>query len=311
MADRWSVAVFGRNEAPWLRDCLLALARAGDGMTMDVTVLLNGTTDASPAIAVAALREAALHGRVCLIDHADKANAFNQFLYRVRPEAETYFFVDAYAVVAPDALRQLARRLRERPAANGAAALPSTGRSAAALRRRMMEQPGLHGSLFALSGAFMQRLALEGLCLPLGLYRGDGLLGSFAMHDLDAHGGGWRDERLAMVPQATWAAPVLHPWRWRDARRQWRRLLQQARGRLQWLAIRQAIYDASRPADAAGFAALPVDADRLVLDWMAEAPERRPRWWRDPLAALALRRMRRVRLPTPPQLLPRVMAEIT
>jgi hypothetical protein len=296
---KWAVAVFGYNEAAWLPECLQALAKAGHDVPMDVTVVLNGSTDASPAVAVAALRRAGLRGRVCLIPHADKANAINQFVHELRPQAETYVFVDAYAIVAPDALRQLAGALDEAPTANGAAAVPSSGRSAARLRRQMLEQGGLHGSLFALRGCFVQRLALQGVRLPLGMYRGDGLLGSLALHDLDALGGGWQRERIAVQLQATWKAPTLKPWRWQDIRRMWRRSIQQGRGRLQWPAVRQAIYAPAPHAAASGFAALPAEADRLTLEWLAEAPaSRMPRWWRDPFAVLALRRMRHA--PPPP-----------
>ncbi|MCR0985118.1 glycosyltransferase [Roseomonas populi] len=288
----WAAAVFGRNEAAFIAGCIRALARAGEGRDLHVTVLLNGTTDASAALASAALHEAGLRGRVFLIPQADKANALNQFIHALRPRAETGFFVDAYAVVEPDALYRLAAGLREHPKAQAAAAVPSTGRSAAALRRRMRVEPGLHGSLFALRGGFLDRIAAAGLRLPLGFYRGDGLIGSLVMHDLDAARGGWRPERLLVEERATWSAPRLNPLRWQDARRHWHRLIQQGRGRLQWAALRDTLYAADGAAG--GFGAMPHNADRQVLEWIARAPAvREPRPWRDPFAALALRRMRR------------------
>ncbi|WP_338663922.1 glycosyltransferase family A protein [Pararoseomonas sp. SCSIO 73927] len=287
----WSAAVFGRNEAPFIAGCLRALAAAGSGRDLHVTVLLNGTTDDSAVRAAAALRGAGLRGRVFLIPQADKANALNHYIHALRPRAETGFFVDAYAAVEPDALTRLAAGLLAHPAARAAAAVPSTGRSAAALRRRMRAEPGLHGSLFALRGGFLDRIAAAGVRLPLGLYRGDGLIGSLVLHDLDTARGGWRTERLVVEERATWRAPRLNPLRWRDARRHLHRLVQQGRGRLQWTALKDALY----PADGreGGFRAMPGDADRHVLEWIARAPaEREPRPWRDPFAALALRRMR-------------------
>ncbi len=312
LPTEWSVAVFAYNEAAFLPKCLMALAKAGQGRAMEVTVLLNGSTDASPARAMAGLRAAGLRGSVYLIPHPDKSNAINQFLHAVRPDAETYIFVDAYAAVAPDALSLLADALRRAPSAQGAAAVPSTGRSAAKLRVEMELHGGLHGSLFALRGSFVARLAERGIRLPVGMYRGDGLIGSFLFHDLDALEGGWSRERVVVEPRATWSAPPLKPWRWQDARRQWRRMVQQGRGRLQWPAVRSAIYDRTRPPGEGGFAALPALADRKVLEWLASAPEeRRPRWWRDPFATLALRQMRRA--PPPPDaasLLPYLLLEV-
>lgn len=294
----WSAAIFGRNEAASIGACIAALAVAAQGQSLHLTILLNGTTDDSHRAAAIALRRSGLPGRILAIAEGDKANAFNQFIQHLRPEAELYFCVDAYARVAPDALRHLAKALHDHPLAQAAAAVPGTGRSAARLRAAMIRHPGLHGSLFALRGGFVARIAELGLALPVGLYRGDGLLGSFLLHDLDAGQGGWQGERIAVEPRATWAAPQLQPWRWRDWRRQWQRLIQQGRGRLQWAAIRALIYPH-------GFGALPADADACVLQSLDAA--RAPRLWRDPFAALALARMRRA--PPRQSLTPRLLSE--
>jgi glycosyltransferase involved in cell wall biosynthesis len=281
---RWCAVVFARNEAAAIGPCLHALARAGRGAELEVCVVLNGSTDASASVAAEALREARQRGRIWSIAEADKANAINQFVHALRPPAETCFFVDAYAAVAPDALAWLHAALEAAPAAQAAAAMPSTGLSARRLRRAMRRQPGLHGSLFALRGSFLDRMARQGLRLPLGFYRGDGLIGSLVLHDLDAMGGGWQEDRLVLEPRATWRVTPGRPWRLADLQRHWRRLIQQGRGRLQWPAIRAAIYPG-------GFEALPADADAHVLRWIGASAEA-PRLWRDPFAALALARMR-------------------
>jgi glycosyltransferase involved in cell wall biosynthesis len=309
----WAIAVFGYNEAASLPRCLEAVVRAGQGRTVDVTVVLNGSTDQSPDVAMAAMRRLGLRGRIALIPQADKSNAFNQYVHRLRVPAPFHVFVDAYAAITPDSLTWLARALHDAPEANGAAAVPSTGRSAAVLRQQMQKEPGLHGSLFMLRGSFLERMAAQNLRLPLNFYRGDGLIASLVLHDLDAHSGDWKPHRVVVEPRATWEGPVLRPWQWNDLRRYWRRQLQQARGRLQWPALRQVIYDPARPPGASGFAAMPAEADALVLSWIAESPaERTPRWSRDLFGALALRRMRRAPPPPPEErLLPRVLMEFT
>lgn len=299
-ATAWSAAIFGRNEAGSIGPCLDALAVAAHGHALHVTLLLNGTTDDSHREACVALRRSGLAARIYAIAEADKANAFNHFVQHLRPAAQTYFFVDAYARVAPDALQLLDQALAATPDAQAAAAVPRTGRSAARLREEMIRNPGLHGSLFALRGSFVERIAAMGLALPLGLYRGDGLIGSFVLHDLDAVNGGWHGARLVVEPRASWAAPQLQPWRWQDWRRQWHRMIQQGRGRLQWAALRARIYPH-------GFGALPVDADASVLQWLEEAEAHKPRPWRDPFAALALARMRQA--PPRQSLTPRLLSE--
>jgi hypothetical protein len=301
-AGPWSVAVFARNEAARIGDCLRALTRCDNAGRLNVTVLLNGTTDDSADVAASVLREAGVAGALYDIPHGDKSHAVNLFLHRLRPAAGIYMMMDGYAEIRPDAPTLLAHRLARRPDALAAAAVPSTGRSATALRRSMLEQPGLHGSLFALRGGFVERLTQAGLRLPRGLYRGDGLLGSMVLHDLDALGGGWIGSRIAVEPGASWGTPSSRPWRWRDLRRHGRRLMQQARGRLQTAALRSAIYSG-------GFSSLPDEADRMVLDWIAADPAgREPRPWRDPLAHLALARMRQSGpAPSPDELEPRLL----
>jgi len=296
-----SVAVFARNEAARIGPCLRALGDSRGIARPHVTVLLNGTSDRSAAAAAAALREADLAGRLIDIPHGDKSHAMNLFLHRLRPPAALYILMDGYAEVRPDALARLAERLARTPAAQAAAAVPSTGRSAAALRRGMLEYPGLHGSLFALRGGFVERLAAAGLRLPRGLYRGDGLLSSMVMHDLDALGSGWDTARIAVVPEASWVTPPGRPWRWRDLRRHLHRLQRQARGRLEMAALREVLYRE-------GFAGLPADARRMVLDWIAADPSRTPPPWRDPLARLALARLRQPSAdPSPEALEPRLL----
>ena len=300
MTLRWSATVFARNEAASLHGCLRALERAGTGADLHVTVLLNGSTDGSAVIAGRAMRDAGLRGGVWDVAHGDKANAFNQFVHRLRPRADIHFFVDGYAAVAPDALHRLAGRLRETPQAQAAAAVPSVGRSAARLRAGMIEAPGLHGSLFALRETFVARIAAAQLRLPIGFYRGDGLIGSFVLHDLDAASGGWIGSRIVVDADATWTMATPRGAHWRDAKRHWNRLVQQGRGRLQWAAIRDAIYPG-------GFGALPCDADSATLAWIAAAPAaRRPSLWRDPFAALAASRM--AAAPSGEALLPRLIS---
>ncbi|WP_439596822.1 hypothetical protein [Falsiroseomonas sp.] len=302
---RWSVAVFGRNEAARIGACLRAIARAGreagPDVALHVTVLLNGTTDGSPALAATALRAAGLEGAVYEVPHPDKSHALNLFLHALRPPAALYVCIDAYAEIWPDSLNRLAARLERQPEALAAAAVPSSGRSAAALRQGMLRHSGLHGSLFALRAAFVERLAAAGLRLPVGLYRGDGLLGSFLLHDLDAAQGGWEGWRIAVEPAASWTTPRWQPWRWQDLRRHLHRLVRQGRGRLESAALRSLIY-------AEGFAGLPADADAMLRDWIAADPRaRRPRPWRDPFAWLALARLRHAAPPCPDSLRPRLV----
>jgi hypothetical protein len=70
-----SVAVFARNEAAGLQDCLRALGPALDGLAAAITVVLNDTTDDS-AGAVRRFAESSPHPmRLFEIRFGDNSNA--------------------------------------------------------------------------------------------------------------------------------------------------------------------------------------------------------------------------------------------
>ncbi len=289
----WSIAVFARNEASSLRPCLDAIRAAIGSRRAMVDVVLNGCTDASPRVATEIAAQADIPVRVWQIGFADKSNAWNQFVHAIRPAAQTHFFVDAYATVRPNAFRLLQAELDLAPQAHAAAAVPSCGRSAAATREAMLANPALHGSLHALRGSFVERIAVAGLRLPVGMYRGDGLLGSMAMHDLDALTTPWNSWRIAVAGAATWQVRPLSPFRPADLRRYWNRRIQQARGRMEDAALRDCIYRT-------GFAGLPQNADAMLLEWLATTQAALPN---DRFSRLARQRLAEPREPGPAELL--------
>ncbi len=242
----WNVVVIARDEAERLDACLDRLAaelraRAGPapgGVNADrITVVLNGCRDASHEVTRRFAQASGLEVRGFEIAFADKSNAWNQYVHELAPMADLHIFVDGYTRVAPGSLAALAAALAADPHAHAASGLPG-GRGAAAYRRTVQRDGGLHGSLHALRGSFVERIRLAGLRLPVGLYRGDGLIGSFAMHDLDP-ATAWDPARVAQVERATWSAQAFAP---PDLWRHLRRRVNQARGRLESAAVKRIIY---------------------------------------------------------------------
>jgi hypothetical protein len=225
------------------------------------------------------------------IAFGDKANAWNQFTYSWRPDAYIYFFVDAYIAAHPKALASMAAVLQKKQNLNAATGVPTQGRSANMIADLMSKTGGLHGSLHALPCHFVQRIVKNQYRLPKGLYRGDGLIGSMAMHDLDPLGYPWRPDLVAVVGEATWDQRGLSVLRPSDLVRHWRRMIQQARGRLENAAIKSIIYRG-------GYGALPEFADDMIKEWLSQIPavERR-KYRRDPFTRLALDRIERGRRP--------------
>lgn len=296
----WQVAVFCHNERGRIAACLTSISAAIGSRRALITVIINGSTDGSEAVARAASAEIGVPVQIFSIPHADKSNAINCFLLdrRLRANADMYYFVDGYVTIARGAFRAMAARLAERPGAMAATGIAANGRTETRSRQATVEVGGMmHGQLYALRPDFIERMVAGGIRLPIGLYRGDGLLGSMAAHDLDALGQPWLNSRLIGVPEATFEIDALSLFRLRDLRRQFRRKVRQTRGRLENEAVKRVIYTS-------GYAALPSFADDMIRDFLAVHPMPRVPLLDHPFLVLALRHLRTATRPDPESLQP-------
>jgi glycosyltransferase involved in cell wall biosynthesis len=259
----WNVAVFCRNERWSIVRCIESIADASRDRRTLITLVVNGSSDDSAALALEAAERRGIPLAVFTIAHGDKANAINWFFHALREPARYYFFIDAYAKIGANALAVMEGLLAERPEAVAATGLAANGRTMVRdTARTMTEGSRLHGQLHALRPDFIDRLVARNLWLPIGLYYGDGLVGSMALHNLDPLRNGWEQQRIVHSPDATYEIPVLSPFRWRDLRRQFQRKVRQMRGRLQNLAIRSIVYEH-------GYEGLPDNADDMVKAYLA------------------------------------------
>ena len=282
---KFDIAVFAANEAGSLAPCIRALDRACHGNIGHISVILNGTTDNSiDLLRNLELSHASLDVYFCPLP--DKSNAINHFLYSIRdPAAHLHACVDAYVKVHHQALQALADALSTHPHAHIASGVPLTGRSAKAIIES--SGAGVRGNLFAMRPTFVERLVSAGLRLPIGLYRGDGLLGSFAMHDLDP-ANPWDTDRVVGVLDAYYSFKPLSVFRWRDIRRQYNRVIRQALGRVEIAAIQRIIYYDGSVGKPNGFSDLPSDGHEMVNEYLrsnVSFPPRPYRW----LARYAIR----------------------
>lgn len=266
MDIQFDVAVFAHSEGRTIRACVEALDRACEGRAARISVLLNGTTDDSIQVLQSLdLSHSVL--QVYLIPELDKSNAINQFLYVIRHRsAGVHFFVDGYATVTPGALRALADALAVDKHAYIASGVPLTGRSASAVADEVRQGKGnVRGALFAMRPEFASRIVAERICLPLGLYRGDGLLGAMAKHDLSVPNTPWDVSRVIGVLAGTYTFRPLSPFRWNDIKRQYRRKIRIALGKIQNEMIREIVYQN-------GFSALPHHSREFVIRWLQKQP---------------------------------------
>jgi len=296
-----SVTVFCHNEAARIGACLASIAAAGRNMRLGVTVIANGTTDRSIERAYKALRKGNLAGRIYSIAHADKSNAINHSFYTLRQPARLHVFIDAYAIIAPDSFQGFATMLSSHQEAVAATGVAGNGRTMQAATEETLKQGGrLHGQLHAFRPSFLDRLTAAGLRLPIGLYRGDGLLGSMACHDLDALRNPWENHRIKGTVEAVYRIPRLSPFRPGDIARQFRRKIRQMRGLMENAALSAIIYRE-------GFGALPATADEMIARWLAGGGSVAVSRSERPFMNLALRGVRRADIPPSADLEPRLV----
>jgi glycosyltransferase involved in cell wall biosynthesis len=257
---KYEIAVFGVNEASKIGACLSSIDQACQGTQSHVSVILNGTTDESVNI-IKALKFSNCLVSVYSISIADKANAINQFIYGLHQDADVCFFVDAYVRIGKSSLSAMALALQKNSHAVAASGIPLTGRSATATAENTMKGGVLNGQFYALRRTFLDALISMNIKLPLQLYRGDGLIGSLAAHNLDAMGTNWDNGRIIGVRQATFEITPLSPLKPADLKRQFRREIQQARGRVENQAIKSIIYTS-------GYTALPANANEMIRTWI-------------------------------------------
>jgi hypothetical protein len=198
--------------------------------------MANGCTDNTEAV-VRGYAETHDGVHLVSIPLGDKNNAWNVFVHEVMPRScpgsDVYFFMDGDARATPGALTELAAGLRENPQAHAASALPASGRSMVKDREEMLRERGLVANLYALRGAFVQRLFSEQVKLPLNLEGDDGLLGALVKWDLDPRSP-WNHNRIVPCPNAGFvfeSASWTNPAHWRTY---WRRAVRYGRRRYEF-----------------------------------------------------------------------------
>jgi Glycosyltransferase like family 2 len=297
LEPEWCIAVFARNEQERIGDCLTAIASAVQGVRAHVMLIINGSSDHTRATALALLPRFDFSASVYTIQTACKAHAMNEFIHKLRPKAEIYFFIDATAFVEPDALQALTTALRHRPDIMAVSGLPINGRGAAKMREGASHTSKLFGQMFAVRQSCLDAIASLGRRLPIGLYRCDGLFAGFICWETNGIAHEWAMPRIATIPDAQWRVRPISWLRLKDVKAGFNRLVRQGRGRLENQAWNPILWTQ-------GFGALPRYAEDMILEWLkTNRPRKEPRLdqfftW------LALRRIRRWRRPDEAALLP-------
>lgn len=217
----WPVAVFAHNEARNIVACLDSL-QAASTHPIACYVLANACRDRTEDL----VRDyASRHANVQLVSIAlgDKANAWNVFVHEVAPQgAARYFFIDGDVRATPGALDALDQALEREPGANGASALPCSGRGVEAFRRDMLTDHGVAGNLYGLRGDFVERIRSRAIRMPIGTIGEDALMGAMLKWDLrgDIR---WDDCKVAVAETAGFEFDSVSPWLPREWKKYFRR----------------------------------------------------------------------------------------
>ena len=266
----YAVAIFVSRESSEraMKTIHGALTSALPGTVIDV--LVNGNPELarslqSPCRDIPIPKEKRL--RLWNMELGDKANAWNQFVQCIFEGQEIVWFMDGYVTPNADAFLSLRSGLAQNPDVLGATGVPTIGFSAARHRNKMRKRGGLHGNLFCMRGTVIKRIADQGIRLPLGLYWVDGLVGALLNFNLDPSCNEWNPERVWVDHQASWTSDFPGIFETGDFASRLRRVLRQARGRIENAAFSEFLHVRRRDPKS-----LPFSVNILVANWIKESP---------------------------------------
>jgi glycosyltransferase involved in cell wall biosynthesis len=218
-----SICIFAHNEQWLLHQCIGALGAAAAGEDYRAHILVNGSTDETYSVAkalAAADRRITAH----FLPVADKANAWNDYVYRIAPEASAHIFIDGDIRPSAGAFPALSQALQRAPRAFGASALPATGRSRRAWAARLITNHYISGNLYALSGTALSVIRAREIRLPFGAKGEDGLISYLLLTDLIGGSNDSHRDRIVVAEEATFEYDSL-TLNWRDIKTYHHRLL--------------------------------------------------------------------------------------
>ncbi|MBF0111019.1 MAG: glycosyltransferase [Magnetococcales bacterium] len=234
------IGVFAHNEEKRIIRALDCIELCLKGLQVPITVLENGSSDNTLAVAKAYAMDRR-HVQVMSLDIGDKSNAWNHFVHALDPVPEVVFFTDGDCWVQPDSLQQLYRTLCEQPQANAVSAIPCTGRHRQQQISYIVKEHQLVGNLYALRGTFVERIRQQNIFLPVGLIGDDALVSALAKWNLSPFKHGWKDELVVANINAQFGFDSLSPWKRKNWRTYWNRRVHYSRRKFENIMLRRLI----------------------------------------------------------------------
>lgn len=205
-----SICIFAYNEATLLPRCIAALDAAAAGSAYRAHIVVNGSKDDTGSIAQT-FSSADERIQAHLLPVADKANAWNDYVYRIAGDEDTHIFLDGDIQPSAGAFKALAESLQQSPCAYGAAALPAAGRSQQQWAKTLLVNHYFSGNLYAFSGNALMEFRKRKIRLPFGAKGEDGLLTYLLLTDLKGGPDDSHKHRVAIAEDATFEFDSLRP----------------------------------------------------------------------------------------------------
>ncbi len=218
-----SICIFAYNEERLLPYSIGALDAAAAGAPYQAHILVNGCTDDTLLVAKS-LASADPQITVHELPVGDKANAWNDYVFRIAPDASAHIFLDGDIIPSVNAIAALDKSLHDNPCAYGAAALPVTGRSQRNWATRLYVNRYLSGNLYGLSAEALSTFRQHNLRLPFGAKGEDGLITYIFLTNFLGGKDDTHHDRIVTSDGATFEFESLRL-NWRDAKTYHRRLL--------------------------------------------------------------------------------------
>ncbi len=212
---KYSIVIFAHNVEKTIDSCIKSILHTTKDTDSTLYVMANGCTDSTENI-VEQLQKEFNNIQLVSISIADKANAWNDYLYNFAPKSSLHFFIDGDITVEQNAISSIIETMSQNPAANAVGGVPVVGRDRTGWINRMILLGRISGGLYALQDSFLCNLRNKGLKLPIRLIGEDFLVSALAKNLLNFEGLFTPSPLLMLDRNAGFSFQQLSPLRFKD-----------------------------------------------------------------------------------------------
>jgi glycosyltransferase involved in cell wall biosynthesis len=199
LKNKYSVVIFAYNISHKIQSCIQSIFE--NSIDADIYIIANGCSDATEQI-VKDLQADHSNLHLVSLPIADKASAWNYYIYNIATTAALHFFIDGDINIEKDALSNIIDTFKLNPEANIVGGVPIVGRDKDGWIQRMKYYGRVSGGLYALQNQFIEKIKTQNVKLPIGFVGDDFLVSGLAKNMLDFRGFSSASPRLIIDSSA-------------------------------------------------------------------------------------------------------------